>query len=177
MPRLVGFISYGQGGKSVDVALGLGSGIDLLHRRVVALGVESARPRSWHEFEKIAGEIQELPPDAKVVIGGTSLGANMAPWIAATVYPRPIELIFGVQPSLYGTRNPISKNVRRALCIYNPNWFLTLGLGGYQWERAPNNHQTVLVTRTSYASHPGINVASVQEAVLAEIRGITGKGD
>lgn len=168
--RTVAFISYGQGGWLVDLLLSA-NGIGKLHRRVAALGVDAgAVPRKWWEYRKIADEIADLPDDVKVVIGGASLGANMAPWIAATVHPRPVDLVFGIQPSLYGTRNPVSKNVKRALCIYNPSALITGGLGAYRWELAPGNKATALVVKESNAVHPGDFVEWIQVAILDEIK-------
>jgi hypothetical protein len=172
MARIFAFISYGQGGAVVDSVLA-GDGIGRLVQRIRSLGVDAApRPFGWDQYESTAAAIKQLPPEHKIIIGGASLGANMAPWIAAAVYPRPVDLIFGIQPSLYGGKYPISKNVRNALCIYNPVWLMTLGLGAYQWQRDTINHSTVLTTRSSYALHPGDNVNAVQDAILAEVRAV-----
>lgn len=172
MSRIFAFISYGQGGAVVDTVLS-GNGIARLRQRIQNdLGVETGPCYGWDRYEFIADRIKQLPDDARVIVGGASLGANMAPWIAAAVYPRPVDLIFGIQPSLYGGRYEITRNVRSAPCIYNPVWLLTFGLGAYQWQREASNHSTVLTTRTSYALHPGDNVTAVQDYILAAIRAI-----
>lgn len=171
--RKIAFISYGQGGKPVDAALDGGtSGIDRLSARIKALGVETPGPFGWEQFQTIADTIKKLPKTVQVIIGGTSLGANMAPWIAAKVYPRTVDYIFGIQPSNYGGHYDIPKNVVKALCVYNPLWFMTGGLGALSWPRAADNHTTVLTTRTKYVTHPGSNDEDTQNFILTDIKGL-----
>lgn len=173
MPKAYAFLSYGQGGKAVATALS-GNGIGRLASRIKALDVETSPPFDWDDYNAVAIAIRKLPKTAKVIVGGVSLGANMAPWIAAKVYPRPVDYIFGIQPSLLGGHYTIPKNVKSALCIYNPFWLMTFGLGAYAYERTEDNHNTVLTTRTRYVLHPGDNDEQTQGFILADIAKLIG---
>lgn len=169
MPKVTAFISYGQGGAGLDWLLSFG-GTSRLNARAYALGVDTPGPYSWDQARAIADKIKALPADARVVVGGTSLGANEAPRIGTLVGRRPIDFMFGIQPSLFGAKNSVTPNVKRAMFFRNPVWPITMGLGAYQWVRAPGNHATTLIEQTSYAPHPGDNVQWIQDVILAEIR-------
>lgn len=164
--KVTAFFSYGQGGQAIDIALG-GGGIDRLAARVRALGV-SVSVHGWDQYREIADKIKKVPTDTLIVVGGASLGANMAPWIGSAVGGRPIDFMFGIQPSNLGGKYSVTRNVRRALCVYNPIWFLVLG--NYWWRMDAGNSQTRITYQTSYASHPGDNWDSVQNPILAEIK-------
>lgn len=168
MRKVVAFVSYGQGGAAVETVLSAGNGTAALVKRMKALGVDARGPFNWYQYEDLAAQVAKVPADAAVIVGGTSLGANMAPWIAAKAR-RPVDLLFGIQPSLYGSPNLVASNVLRALCVYNPS-IISLGFGAYCWQRTPQNHNTVLTARVSYAPHPGDNVETVQGWVLDEVR-------
>lgn len=164
-------ISYGQGGQGVDAVLSGGGGIDRLASRIRSLGpsVECV-VYNWDQAQKIYDKVKSLPNDVQIVIGGTSLGANETPRNAAYLAPRVVHYAFGIQPSLYGRKNLLPPNVRKALCIYNPWWAPTsFGFGSYCWSKAPGNLMTKLYTCNTYAPHPGSNVQWVQDMVVADI--------
>ena len=162
-------ISYGQGGVAVDSLLS-GGGIDRLHSRIKALGADAPSPFGWHQYQEIADRIKKLPSDTRVAVGGASLGANMAPWIGASVGGRTIDFMFGIQPSLYGGKYPVTNNVKRALCIYNPIWFITMGFGAHWWPRSGGNLATAMTYQRTYAGHPGDNLDSVQNPIIAAVK-------
>lgn len=168
MSKVVAFVSYGQGGAALGMLLSAG-GTAKLNTRIKALGVDSTL-WNWDQYAAIGAKIRALPADVKVVVGGTSLGANEAPRVAAHVYPRKIDFLFGIQPSMYGAKNQVPSNVRRAMYFYSPWWWpVTLGFGSYQWQRTLANTATVMLPQTTYLPHPGDNAESVHQPILAEI--------
>lgn len=95
-------------------------------------------------------------PGAKIAIIGDSLGANNAPLYAEDQAPRKVDFIGGFQPSLYGQGvNPASgliavpSNVLHGMCIWDPVFADTSGLGNAHWE--PSKGIDVLERR---GAHP-----------------------
>lgn len=171
MDNVVAFLSYGQGGQPVDIALS-GGGIDRLASRIRSLGI-TCHVHNWDEAILITSKIKSLPADTKIIVGGTSLGANEAPRIGALLKTRTIDFMFGIQPSKYGVYNLVTSNVKRAMYFYQPWWFifgLSQGFGSYQWQKASGNKLTVMLSAYSFASHPGSNHEATQNYILAEIR-------
>lgn len=163
-------ISYGQGGAMLDAFLSF-DGTGQLNQRVRGLGCDAPGPFEWDQPYTIAAKIKALPADTKIVVGGTSLGANEAPRVGALVGARTIDFMFGIQPSMYGVKNLITPNVKRATFFYNPPWFpIGLGLGSYQWQAAPGNRRTVITPCQTYAPHPGDNVGWIHDAIVSEIK-------
>lgn len=164
-------LSYGQGGSFIDGLLSF-NGTGSLNNKIAKLGstVSAPGPYSWIEASTIASKIKGLPVSTLIAVGGTSLGANEAPRVGAMVNNRPIDFMFGIQPSLYGAKNAVTANVKRAMFFRNPIWPITMGLGAYQWVRAKDNHSTILIEYSTYAPHPGDNVAWIHEMILAEIK-------
>ncbi len=169
--QLYAAISYGQGGGFIDGLLSF-DGTGSLNRKIAALGasVSAPGPSSWYESSTIASKIKGLPASTLVAIGGTSLGANEAPRIGAMINNRPVDFMFGIQPSLYGAKNAVTANVKRAMFFRNPIWPITMGLGAYQWVRAAGNHSTTLIEQTTYSPHPGDNIPWIHAAIVAEIK-------
>jgi hypothetical protein len=108
-----------------------------------------------------------------------------------------IDFLFGFQPSQYGEKISVTKNVKEALCIYNPNWFITSGLGNYEWTLAADNPGEVVLSadngktyqvvqagdRTkgtfmrviqNYDAHPGDNDPTMQAIIIEAISRIAG---
>jgi hypothetical protein len=173
------WIGYGQGNEAVDDLLTLSTGgIDRLASRIRLLGVEVDVQR-WYDAQEIYDEVRATPPDIKIIIGGTSLAANETPLNASYVYPRKVDYIFGIQPSLLGRKNPIPANVLRARCFVTPLWAPTSlwwFLGAYSWQLAVGNKITKLKVDKTFASHPGSNDETVQSAIVADIEEVLKEG-
>lgn len=163
------FVCYGQGGAVVGPLLALGDGPKTIAARLRGIGWDVTL-HHWDDGAEIAQAVKALPQSARIIIGGTSLGANEAP-NTALLCKRFITMIFGVQPSAYGRRNQVPANVERALCFYNPMPLLTLGFGAYAWSRAPGSKAT-LYTWQSYATHPGDTVPWIHDAIAQHARAI-----
>lgn len=167
-------LSYGQGGGAVDRMLNGGvDGVQVMAERLRAAGAE-VRVFQWYEGKEVVKAIADLPASTAAVIAGVSLGANEAPRNAANLSGRTIELLFGIQASEQGGRNAVESNVARAVSIYVPGlygWLIgwVVGLGHYRWELAPGNRKTSLEYRTTYAPHPGDNLAWVHDLLVAEV--------
>lgn len=172
--KLYAAMMYGQGGKGVDVLLNGGqSGIDRLAKRTRLLHSEIVCDVFEHsQTQAIFDRIRALPPNVGVVIGGTSLGANNSPVVAASL-TRLVDFMFGIQPSVYGAKQKVTANVKRTNVWYQPWGFaigIGFGFGSYNWERAPGNNVTTMNSMHTYTSHPGSNDENIQLAILDRIR-------
>lgn len=174
MKKAICWLGYGQGGEPVDDLLTLSTGgIDRLALRIEALGVH-VEVQHWTDSQEIYNEASRVPANTKIIIGGTSLSANLAPFHAKNL-ARPVAFLFGIQPSLAGARVKVPSNVREALCFSTPWWAVTSPwwfLGAYRWERESTNKTTALEVRNTYAPHPGSNDEQVQLAILNRINEI-----
>jgi hypothetical protein len=161
---------FGLGGAVFDPA----GGEAVLCQKIAKLGVNiGGSPYQCDDVQTIVNGIIAAPKDAKIIIGGDSLGANNTPYVAqALVGHRNIDYIFGFQPSLYGLQVPISANVIEARCIYNPNPLETAGLGAYRWVCADGNKTTRLRVVTNSDAHPGDDDVAMQNLVLGDIQRI-----
>lgn len=163
-------LMYGQGGQKTDILLTGGGGIDRLCRRLQVMGAK-ARVYTWDQAQQIMVDVKAQPVGTRIVVGGTSLGANEAPMAATFLSGRRVDLIFGIQPSLLGRKNLVPANVTHAMCFYAPWWnFFGAVLGNYQWQLALGNRATRLEMAYSLSSHPGSNEERVQAAIATEVK-------
>lgn len=164
------FVMYGMGGAPLDPA----GGEPLMVQKLAALGINvGASPYLWTDTQVIADAIMAAPADAKIIIGGDSLGACSTPLIAAAFLgKRTIDYIFAFQPSVYGNNVAITANVLRARCIYNPDFIETLGLGAEEWWLADGNTTTRLDITKNYDLHPGDNDPANQAIILADVKDV-----
>ncbi len=143
--------------------------------KVAGLGVDIGQsPYRDYQVNEIVTDFNTAPPDAILLLWGSSLFANNCPVVAAYTPHRIIHGMWGFQASEYGAKVPIQSNVLFAHEVYNPAWPGTLGLGHYQWVRAVNNHVTNLYLSARYDMHPGETERS-QEMFLAEIQRVIAK--
>jgi lysozyme family protein len=142
------WISFGMGGSVFDPA----GGEKQLVERCKGIGIDTRNsPYQWSDINAIVADIDKS--DTKIIVGGDSLGANEAPRIAASTKHN-IDLLFGFQPSEWGEHIQVPANVAEAVCIYNPTWIQTIGLGHYPWSLAPGNKRTKLSLIPIEAPHP-----------------------
>ncbi len=160
---------YGQYGPLTD------PGEREFSAKVAGLGVEIGQsPYRDYQVNEIVTDFNTAQPDAILLLWGSSLGANNCPVVAAYTPHRIIHGMWGFQASEYGAKVSIQANVLFAHEVYNPAWPGTLGLGHYQWVRAPGNHVTNLYLSARYDMHPGETERS-QEMFLAEIQRVIAK--
>ena len=163
---IYGFGLYGMGGYLTDPVEYSFS------QRVKELGVNIANsPYLDTEVSTIVTTINKLPHSDKVILWGSSLGANNLPYIASYI-AREVEGIWGFQASLYGMHFPIPQNVKFAHEVYNSTIPQTLGLGAYKWTKAQNNKITNLYLSDRHDMHPGETEGS-QEMFLREMERVT----
>ncbi len=163
---IIGRGMYGQYGPMTD------PGEREFSAKVAGLGVDIGKsPYRDYQVSEIVADFNTAPPDAILLLWGSSLGANNAPVVLAYVPHRIIHGMWGFQASEYGAKVPIQPNCLFAHEVYNPAWPGTLGLGHYQWVLAPNNHSTNLYLSARYDMHPGETERS-QEMFLAEMQRI-----
>ena len=143
--------------------------------KVAGLGVDIGQsPYRDYQVNEIVTDFNTASPDAILLLWGSSLGANNCPVVAAYTPHRIIHGMWGFQASEYGAKVPIQANVLFAHEVYNPAWPGTLGLGHYQWVRAPGNHVTNLYLSARYDMHPGETERS-QQMFLNEIQRVIAK--
>jgi len=103
--------------------------------------------------ENIIQMLHEQYPGWDLIVGGYSWGADNTSIIAAKS-GRAIKFLFALQPSVYYPTTPLGPNVKEALCVYNPWWFETMGLGFQRLTLAPGNTTTQLTMDAEHDSHP-----------------------
>lgn len=164
-------VMYGLGGAALDPA----GGEAVLVQKIKALGIDTAgSPYQYSDTSLIAGILLAAHAKGlKVGVGGDSLGANNAPYVAQSVRTHMgVDYLFGFQPSEYGMHQPVTKNVIEAFCTYNPNWLETFGLGAYAWQLETGNTRTRLTVVTNNDAHPGDDDVVSQNIILADIKRI-----
>jgi hypothetical protein len=80
--------------------------------------------QSW---PSLVEDIERQPPGTHTVVIGYSLGANNSVLVANQA--RYVDLIIALQPSMLTSTPTVRGNVRRMIEIYNPNLWMTGGLG------------------------------------------------
>jgi|GEM_PF-3008312 hypothetical protein len=183
-------ISFGLGGSAVDDAISGGYGENYLVRRCRALPNADVMnsPYEWSDAQKIYDDIMRHPPTDRFALVGDSLGDNeLGDILAALKGRRTVDLIGGFQGSEWGKHTTIPDNCRKAILIFNPIWFETMGLGAYplpldvppvvppgqnlydgRW-RTGNNGKTQVRYVQIEAPHPD-DWGEAQDIVFAEIR-------
>lgn len=138
-------------------------------------------PYDDRETPKIATDFTNAPANAIRLGGGSSLGGNNIAAIGQYAPSVIFHGIWGFQASDDGlkaqlgtTYEGIAKNVLFAHEVFNPIWIQTLGLGHYEWVRAPGNQVTGLRISKRYDFHPG-ETKEVEDMYLAEIERIIAK--
>lgn len=104
-------------------------------------------PYRDYDLQDAADDLETAPTNHALAILGSSLGGNNGPELAAAFDgKRTIDFLAGFQPSSYGAHTTVPKNVKVAICIFNPNWIITFGLGDYEWVLAPDNDATIMLS-------------------------------
>jgi hypothetical protein len=169
-PKAFAWISYGMGGAALDPD----GGEVLLTQKIKALGIDvGSSPYLYSDVEKICTEIDATPLGSVIIVGGDSLGANNAPYIAQTIrFRRGVDYLFGFQPSVWGYHSSVPRSVVQALCIYNPTWLSTLGLGDYPWPLDEDNARTAIRYIKTSDPHPGDNDGPMQDIIVSDIKNV-----
>lgn len=158
-------IGYGLGGRMTS------GGIDRLVQTIAeTYPLVDVDAHSSGEMESIIGELNHLQPTDKIVVGGYSWGADNAPIICSRV-PRPIEYCFQLQPSFYYPSTPITSNVKKALCVYNPWFWETGGLGFKRGYKAEGNTVTDMQVIMAHDAHPAVDDNPVYHAMIVRAIG------
>ena len=166
---------YGLGGLTTSPGmLTLAGKIKKLGASFVVLG-----PYDQDAWQQAADDLDKRPAGDQLAAIGYSLGANNVVEIAAELGRR-IEFIAGIQPSFWGLGVDWSgsimlpPNAGSALCIYNPNFAATFGLG-YARYVTPAGFTGKLQLVTTKDLHPDVdNDAGVHKLVLRGLQAIAG---
>jgi hypothetical protein len=177
MAEVVGYawISFGMLGHFADPPAGL----QRLTLRCRGIGIDTRRsPYHWFDVNEISVDIVNLKnsiPQAKIIVGGASLGDNEAVEIANILNAKKIDidLLFGFQRSKFGRQFNVPSNVLEGVEIHDPVWLEDV-FGDDPWTLAPGNKRTKLynVPIKGYM-HPG-DFAVPQDIVLRYIEAVVG---
>jgi hypothetical protein len=167
---------YGLGGLATSPGmLTLAGKIKQLGTGFVVLG-----PYDQSDWQQAAEDLGKRPAADLIGAVGYSLGANNVVQIAAKL-GRKLDYIAGIQPSYWGLGVDWSAvitlppNIGAALCIYNPYFAATGGLG-YARYAAPSGFAGQLRLTTTSDLHPDVDAdAGVHGLVLSDLRNIMGK--
>lgn len=110
--------------------------------------------QGW-SVDQVVASLKALTDADSVMIGGYSRGADYAPLIARD-YGKPVAYLFQFQPSLYYPSCPVTSNVTKAFCVYNPWWFETGGLGYRRSYKAEGNLHTDMLVTMANDSHAAV---------------------
>lgn len=90
-------------------------------------------PYTDQQAGEIAAAIEELPPEACVIVWGTSLGSNNVP-VVGNYTRHTIDGAFGFQASIYGAKGyTLKNNIKFAHLISSNSPIPFAGLGAYVW--------------------------------------------
>jgi hypothetical protein len=167
---------FGLGGLATSPGmLTLAGKIKKLGSNFVVLGPYD--PSAW---QQAADDLNKRPRSDLIGAVGYSLGANNIVQISAEIGHN-IDYVGGVQPSYWGLGADWSgvitlpPNVGSALCIYNPYFAATFGLG-YVRYAAPAGFAGKLQLLTTDDLHPDVdNDAGVHGLILRGLQSIAGK--
>jgi hypothetical protein len=164
---------YGLGGLTTSPGmLTLAEKISKLGSNFVVLG-----PYLQDAWEQAAADLDKRPASDLIGAVGYSLGANNVVEIAAEL-GRAVAYIAGIQPSYWGLgvdwlgSIALPPNVGSALCIYNPAFAATFGLG-YARYAAAAGFARQLRLMTTADLHPEVdNDAGVHGLILNDLQNI-----
>jgi hypothetical protein len=104
-----------------------------IRRKVNALhGTYCPLLLEYTDQDKAAALIREAHPDEKIMLAGDSCGGNRIAYVAAAVYPRPIEYMAVINASMWCNLNcpPVPDNVKEVYDVYGG--FQTFGLSQFE---------------------------------------------
>jgi hypothetical protein len=167
---------YGLGGLATSPGmLTLADKIKALGKGFLVLG-----PYDQDDWQQAADDLGKRPKGELIGAVGYSLGANNVIEIATAV-GRKIDFIAGIQPSYWGLGVDWSggialpSNVSKALCIYNPYFAATFGLGYAHYAATAGFPGTLKVVVTADL-HPDVdNDAGVHGLILRDLQNIAGE--
>jgi len=167
---------YGLGGLATSPGmLTLADKIKALGANFVVLG-----PYDQDAWQQAADDLGKRPPNDVIGVVGYSLGANNVVEISAAL-GRKLGYIAGIQPSYWGSgvdwsgNIALPANVGVALCIYNPSFAATGGLGYARYTARPG-FTGKLQIQTTADLHPDVdNDAGVHGLVLRGLQNLIGQ--
>jgi len=111
--------------------------------------------------------------DADVrVLCGYSNGGCTATWIPGYGEyrtPTRVDLLIGLDPTIWLTRTPLTPNVKKAVCYYNANYFILFPsqfVGHAKYSLAQGNKTTNLITKTIYDFHGNVDKNPLRQAEI-----------
>jgi hypothetical protein len=167
---------YGLGGLTTSPGMRtLADKIKALGKLFLVLG-----PYDQDDWQRAAGDLDKWPKSELIGAVGYSLGANNIVEIAVAL-GRKLDFIAGIQPSYWGLgvdwsgSITLPANVGTAICIYNPYFAATFGLG-YARYTAPAVFPGTLKVVVTNDLHPDAdNDAGIHGLILRGLQSIAEK--
>jgi len=165
---------YGLGG------LATSPGILTLADKIKALGTGFLvlGPYDQNDWQQAADDLGKRPTGDLIGAVGYSLGANNVVEIALAL-GRKLDFIAGIQPSYWGVDwsggITLPANVGTALCIYNPYFAATFGLGYARYVAPVAFPGTLKVVLTNDLHPDADNDAGIHGLILRGLQTIAGK--
>lgn len=126
--------------------------INSIRQKYPQVGCETYRNG---EMNATITRIRSMPMSAKIILLGYSWGADNTSIIASKI-SRPVEFLYALQPSVYYPTTPLASNVKEAVCVYNPTWIDTMGLGFERLKLAEGNMTTKFSLVATTDSHGSV---------------------
>lgn len=155
------FIGYGLGGKLTSGGIVELQGI--IKGKYPQMNVQTFRGERAEAMAQMI--LEQVRPGDKLILGGYSWSADNVPAIAKNCGHQ-VGFLFALQPSIWYPSEPITPNVKEALCVYNPWWFETGGLGFRELTLAPGNTTTKLTIQKTHDSHPYVQYDPIYRKMI-----------
>ena len=121
-PKTLVILIEGLGGRPTSRGI-----VSLQNELAVIPNTIVPAPIAQHSWRYAVNLIQQQEPGTKVILVGYSLGANNSTYVAKSV--NHVDELIAIQASVWGRAVAIGENVDRAIEIYNPKFWRTVGLG------------------------------------------------
>lgn len=120
---------------------------------------------NWSDWQAAAARLSALAPTDKACIVGYSNGGSLATYV--TAQGMRIDLLFGLDATIWIPPKAIPASVAKAICFWNVNPFSSLPpVGHARYTLADGNNKTKLLTRKIYNSHMTVDTdPKIQDAV------------
>ena len=122
----------------------------------------------WENWQQAGDWLSDA--DVRVVCGYSNGGctATWIPGYGEYRIPTRLDLLIGLDPTIWLSRTPIPPNVKKAVCYYNGNyipWFSQF-VGHGKYSLTPDNKTTNLITKTIYDWHGNVDKNPQRQAEI-----------
>lgn len=128
-----------------------------------------ARFFNWSAWESAADWLNGA--DIRVACGYSNGGSSVTwiPWGDADTPAAKLDLLIGLDPTIWIKPSLIPSNVKKAVCYYNANWFIfvpTQWVGHAKYYLTDDNKSTNLITKTIWDWHGAVDSNPQRQAEI-----------